>query len=87
MNVTVTLLNDRVVETVEELQLTLVEIENSEIAQGEYLLEDVIITIVDRNGIICIYMSCFNLKPYNTFEVSVYHVTSGVSFNKRHKWD
>ena len=61
VNVTVTLLNDEIVETVEELQLTLVEIENFEIAQGEYLLEDVTITIVDGNGIICIYMSCFNL--------------------------
>ena len=54
VNVTVTLLNDGIAnETTEELQLTLVEI-NAANNQGEYLLNKVTITIVDRNGRQCI---------------------------------
>ena len=48
--VTVTLLNDGIAnEGVEELQLTLVEMD-AEDNEGEFLLDKVTITIVDRSG-------------------------------------
>ena len=52
VNVTVTLLNDGIAnEGVEELQLTLVD-RDGQNNFGEFLLDKVTITIVDRNGII-----------------------------------